>query len=192
MADNEPSPQAIKEKAVYWRMSLICGLIVLSASFVSAAEWNQWRGPNRDGVADPSPALISSLPQGGLKPVWISEEILSGSNGGGWGSPIVSDALVNGEQRQRVYLFAHKRVQVRKPEPKKFLWLAPDKRVGMTDEQYRQYEIKRRDEDEQRAKGVSVLGKRLLHRHRDGQDIVEERATVVLQPVPTIRFPHSC
>ena len=37
-------------------------------------------------------------------------------------------------------------------EESKYPWLAPDKRVGMTDEEYQEYEIKRRDENERQSK----------------------------------------
>lgn len=116
-------------------------LIVSSAA--SAGDWNQWRGPNRDGVAPSSPDLIESLPAGGLKPVWKSESIPSARDGG-WGSPaVVGD---------RVYLYVHQKTKLFDSKPKKFPWLPPDKRSGMTDEEYAAYERNRRDEDEARAK----------------------------------------
>ena len=109
----------------------------------AASEWNQWRGANRDGLDAKSPPLVSSLPDQGLKPVWVSESISSAKNGG-WSSPVVAEG--------RVFLFAHERVQLRELEKKKYPWLAPDKRVGMTPEEYVEYERLRRNEDEERGK----------------------------------------
>ncbi len=172
---------------MYWRVSLAFSWFVLAASFGVAAEWNQWRGPNRDGVAESSPALIDSLPQQGLKPIWISEEILSG-NDGGWGSPIVTEtnATADGESQQRVYLFAHKRIRLRKLEPKKYPWLPPEKRVGMTEEEYRQYEVKRRDEDEERANAFQFLESIYCIDAKTGKTLWKNEQTSVYS-----RFPQS-
>ena len=77
------------------RSSLLC---LIFASSAVAADWPQWRGPNRDGTAPTSPPLIGALPAEGLKPAWVSES-LTGGFAGGWGSPIVADG--------KVYLFVH-------------------------------------------------------------------------------------
>jgi len=126
-------------------MASVLMLASISAT-LSAADWNQWRGNRRNGIAGDSPALLSSLPDTGLKPVWKSEFIGSGKNDGGWGSPVVVNS--DGEAGQRVYLFTHQRVRIRDVPRKKFPWLSPEKRVGMTDQEYREYEISRRNEDE--------------------------------------------
>ena len=112
----------------------------LLASAASAAEWTQWRGDNRNGVAASGPALVETLPAAGLKPVWLSEKIPAG-NDGGWGSPVVADG--------KVYVFAHTRAQQsdkQLPE-RKFPYLADDKRGHLTAEQYAEYEKNRREED---------------------------------------------
>jgi len=116
--------------------------ICLHVALVSAGDWNQWRGANRDGVAADSPTLIEALPDDGIQPEWISAPIKSARDGG-WGSPIVADG--------RVILFAHSREQLRELGPVKFPWLPPEKRGGMTDAEYAEYERNRRDEDEDRA-----------------------------------------
>ncbi|MEK6237440.1 MAG: PQQ-like beta-propeller repeat protein, partial [Planctomycetales bacterium] len=106
-----------------------------------AGDWNQWRGPNRDGAAGDSPPLISSLPKAGLKPLWTSEEIPS-ARSGGWSSPVVAGG--------KTYVFTHSR-KVKEGlglPKKKFPWLAPEKRTGMTAKEYEEYERNRRDEDE--------------------------------------------
>ena len=129
----------------------LCLLITIS-SLISAADWNQWRGSNRDGVAADSPALISKLPETGLTPIWTANGIGSGKNDGGWGSPVViTKPAPEGSRRDTeslVYLFTHKRIKFRDVPKKKYPWLPPEKRVGMTPEQYAEYEVKRRDEDE--------------------------------------------
>lgn len=125
-----------------------CIAALTSTTFVLAGDWTQWRGNDRNGVAVDSPALLTALPESGLKPVWVSEPIGSGKNEGGWGSPVV----VNSDDGQRVYLFTHKRVKIADVPKKKFPWLSPEKRVGMTAEEYAQYEVNRRDEDEAIAK----------------------------------------
>ncbi len=119
--------------------------MVLGLPFVDACagDWNQWRGSNRDGLAVDSPRLIDALPAEGLRPVWKSETIRSGRDGG-WGSPAVADG--------KVYLFAHERIKLSDPGKAKFPWLAPEKRTGMSAEQYAEYEVNRRNEDEARAK----------------------------------------
>lgn len=124
-------------------LSVVC--LTLLAGPLAAADWNQWRGPSRDGLAHESPALLSALPATGLPAVWIAEEEISAAQSGGWSSPIVADG--------RVYLFAHKKTRLKKGAvPKQeFPWLPPEKRVGMSDAEYAEYERKRRDEDEVRA-----------------------------------------
>ncbi|QDU38369.1 outer membrane biogenesis protein BamB [Maioricimonas rarisocia] len=125
---------------------LHAAFIQLVALPVSAGDWNQWRGSGRDGLAETSPPLIETLPPEGLVPVWKSEPIKS-ARSGGWGSPSVAGS--------RVYLFTHEKEQQFDPGKKKFPWLSPDKRVGMTDEEYAEYERNRRDEDEARAKAFA-------------------------------------
>ena len=127
------------------RLTLIVfGLVMLPSLREVAADWPQWRGADRNGYVETS-ALIDSLPAEGLAPKW-SLESFPGGNSGGWSSPIVSDG--------RVYLFSHTKTKNPKVElaESKYPWLSPDKRVGMTDEEYQAYEVKRRDENERRAK----------------------------------------
>ena len=119
-------------------MALVC------APQQADAEWPQWRGADRNGFVE-APALIESLPAEGLAAKW-SLESFPGGNSGGWSSPIISNG--------RVYLFSH--TKTKNPDVElaesKYPWLSPDKRVGMTDEEYQAYEVKRRDENERRSK----------------------------------------
>lgn len=126
------------------RFPVAVALTVCTCLPAVADDWNQWRGPDRDGVAAVSPPLREALPDGGLKPVWITTKDMPQARNGGWSSPVVADG--------RVFLFSHSKIKVAEPGPKKFPWLPPEKRVSMTDEEYQAYEVKRRDEDEARAK----------------------------------------
>lgn len=90
--------------------------------------------------------MMAALPESGLKPVWLSEAKVPSARSGGWGSPIVAGG--------RVMVFTHRRVRVSDGNlPKrKFPWLPPDKRTGMSAQEYAEYEKKRRDEDERFGK----------------------------------------
>jgi len=118
-------------------------LLLLSAS-VACADWPQWRGPDRTGHVD-APPLIRSLPDQGLQPEWTFEG-LKGGNSGGWSSPVIADG--------RVYVYAHTKTRNAEADlgPAKYPWLPPNKRVGMSEAEYEAYEVKRRDENERRAK----------------------------------------
>jgi outer membrane protein assembly factor BamB len=119
--------------------------LALTTLSLHAADWNQWRGPNRNGLAAESPKLIDTLPKDGLKPLWTAGGIKSQFEGG-WGCPVVADG--------KAIIFAHEKVL--RPGvtlgKAKYPWIAPDKRGNMTDAEYEQYEVNRRNEDEERAK----------------------------------------
>jgi outer membrane protein assembly factor BamB len=51
----------------------------------SQADWPQWRGPNRNGVAETSPALIDSFPAEGPLKLWTSSDEIPCGEDGGWG-----------------------------------------------------------------------------------------------------------
>jgi outer membrane protein assembly factor BamB len=123
--------------------SICLVLLFVAGARSHATDWNQWRGNQRNGVAESSPALIEVLPADGLQPLWVSEPIKSAGEGG-WGSPVVAGG--------RVYLFAHTKEKIRELGPQKYPWFAPDTRPDVTPEQYAEYERHRRDEDEERAK----------------------------------------
>ncbi|MCY3018043.1 MAG: PQQ-binding-like beta-propeller repeat protein [Planctomycetota bacterium] len=56
------------------------------AGEVSASDWPQWRGPNRDGVAPSSPKLADAWPKDGPKLLWKSEAISGEADGGSVGN----------------------------------------------------------------------------------------------------------
>jgi outer membrane protein assembly factor BamB len=65
------------------RPLLILAASLSAASLASAAgDWNQWRGPTRNGIAVSSPPLADAWPADGPKVLWDSESIPSNDNGG--------------------------------------------------------------------------------------------------------------
>lgn len=106
-----------------------------------AEDWNQWRGADRDGVAEDSPPLIDSLPDAGLMPLWTSEPIKSAGQGG-WGSPVVAAG--------RVYLFAHVREKVKDLPPPEFPALTEEEQAELSEEELAAYEKQRSEENKQR------------------------------------------
>jgi hypothetical protein len=56
--------------------------VLLLAGWTLAADWPQFRGPNRDGIALQSPPLADSWPKGGPKLVWKSTSLPSQSGSG--------------------------------------------------------------------------------------------------------------
>ena len=169
-----------------------CGfvcLITLSitlSSLVNAGDWTQWRGNDRNGVASDSPSLVASLPEGGLPAAWVSEPIGSGKNEGGWGSPVVVNFPGDKAAEQRVYLFTHRRVKVGEEPKKLFPWLPPEKRVGMSDAEYAEYEVKRRDEDEAIAKAFIFRETIYCLNAADGKEVWKNETDSVYT-----RFPQS-
>jgi len=124
-------------------VSLLSSFVLTGTSV--AEDWGQWRGEYRDGVVHSSPSLRNDLPEKGLEPVWRNID-LPAAEKGGWSSPVIADG--------KVYLFAHKKTKAAEGElgKAKYPYLSPEKRTGMTDEEYEAYEVHRRDEQEQRAK----------------------------------------
>jgi outer membrane protein assembly factor BamB len=58
---------------------VVVGLLFVTGS-TTAADWPQWRGPDRNGLGPKSPALANSLT--GLSPQWLADRIPSGDHGG--------------------------------------------------------------------------------------------------------------
>ncbi|QDT11711.1 PQQ-binding-like beta-propeller repeat protein [Planctomycetes bacterium K23_9] len=139
--------------AVLWMLGTIALGMSLGGTLPNvAADWPQWRGPQRTGYVDAGP-LRTELPTEGLEPVWKFDS-LAGGTSGGWSSPVVVG--------DRVFVYAHTKVKNSDADlgEAKFPWLSPDKRT-MSDAEYQEYETKRRDENERRAKAYS-FSQRLL------------------------------
>src|SRR5437016_4690443 len=79
-------------------------LALLIQWMLAAADWPQWRGPNRDGVWTES-GIVQRLPQSGLKVLWCAPISM------GYSSPVIaagkvylSDAELNQPNiRERVH-----------------------------------------------------------------------------------------
>lgn len=69
-------------------LTVFCTSLALSAS-----DWNQWRGPNRNGVLPGGPKLADVWSTDGPKMVWESEAI-PGNDMGGHGSAVIADGKV--------------------------------------------------------------------------------------------------
>jgi len=64
--------------------TIVTGMVILvwSAALSFGADWNQWRGPNRDGTAPDSPPLAESWGPAGPPKLWASEKIMDGREDG--------------------------------------------------------------------------------------------------------------
>lgn len=74
------------------RHAAFCGL--LSCSLLAhASDWNQWRGPNRNGVLTAGPKLADVWSTDGPPKLWESVEIPANDNGG-HGSAVIANGRV--------------------------------------------------------------------------------------------------
>lgn len=68
--------------------------LLISVTFASlAADWPQWRGPDRNGVAPDSPPLLERISESGLPELWESEPIPANEDGG-LASPVAAGGKV--------------------------------------------------------------------------------------------------
>jgi outer membrane protein assembly factor BamB len=80
----------------------ICSVCFLACTVTWAADWPQWRGPNRDGVS-PETSLLDSWPKGGPPLVWKTHGL-----GEGYASPAVSSGhlYIQGQQGDEEFVLA--------------------------------------------------------------------------------------
>ena len=82
----------------------IIGLAVSVGASAWGADYGQWRGPSRSGVAANSPPLLASWPAEGPKQLWVSDPAVPGGGGGGYSSVVAAGG--------RVYVYANWRYDV--------------------------------------------------------------------------------
>src|SRR6476620_9175174 len=67
---------------------LLSGFLITSFLVLAAADWPQWRGPNRDGISKES-GLLHQWPEGGPKLIWQRTDM-----GDGFSTPsVVGDRM---------------------------------------------------------------------------------------------------
>jgi outer membrane protein assembly factor BamB len=77
--------------------TIIVGLLALLSSNLSAADWPQWRGPNRDGISKET-GLLGAWPAEGPRLVWQVKDL-----GGGYATPSVAGG--------RIYIVSNKGIE---------------------------------------------------------------------------------
>jgi outer membrane protein assembly factor BamB len=65
-------------------LSVLAGAVLLTPLTALAADWPQWRGPNRDGVSKET-GLLRQWPEEGPKPAWKATDI-----GNGYSTPSIA------------------------------------------------------------------------------------------------------
>jgi len=85
------------------RLCLVMLSLSSAPAAAQAADWPQWRGPDRDGHADGEIALPGTWPKAGPLKLWTSEKVLS-AGWGGYGSAVVADG--------RVYVYCNWKTRV--------------------------------------------------------------------------------
>ena len=94
---------------------------LLASSFIHAADWPQWRGPNRDGTS-PETGLLKQWPEGGPKLLWQTKGL-----GDGYSTPSVVG--------NRLYLISNRGlenefVQCLNAQDGSEIWTTPIGKVG--------------------------------------------------------------
>lgn len=103
------------------RSVALCAVLCLSVICVSAADWPQWRGPERSGVSKES-GLLKEWPAGGPKLLWQVNDL-----GDGYSTPVVVGS--------RIYMMSNNGmdnefVQARSTETGKVIWTTRVGNVG--------------------------------------------------------------
>lgn len=76
----------MKKKMLWW----LCGVSLYAAGALVAADWPEFRGPNRDGYSKET-GLLRSWPASGPPLLWKV-----GNRGAGWGTPSVAEGRIFG------------------------------------------------------------------------------------------------
>jgi outer membrane protein assembly factor BamB len=97
------------------RVTITLGLLLLLPFVVRAADWPQWRGPNRDNVWNET-AILKTFPADGLKIRWRVPV------GPGWSSPVVVQGRVYLTDMRLDKPRAWERIQCFKETTGKLLW----------------------------------------------------------------------
>jgi outer membrane protein assembly factor BamB len=97
-------------KAPLWILSL------LIHGMIFAADWPQWRGPNRDGVWS-EPGILTSFPAAGLEPKWTVPV------GYGYSSPVIAGGRVYLSDLVLAKPLVHERTRCFNARSGKQLWL---------------------------------------------------------------------
>src|SRR5688572_16877073 len=63
-----------------YRLPVLCLFAVLATTIATAADWPQWRGPDRTDISKES-GLLKSWPEGGPKQVWLFKDAGLGYSG---------------------------------------------------------------------------------------------------------------
>jgi outer membrane protein assembly factor BamB len=71
---------------------LIVGMTTSFAGW-AGAEWNQWRGPGRNGIAEAGEAGVGKFPESGLPVLWETGAV-PGDHDGGHGSPVTAGGRI--------------------------------------------------------------------------------------------------
>src|SRR4051812_9913903 len=98
MTSGEAAMKSSRSFAGYVALAAIillapCCAAEMTSTAPAPADWPQWRGPNRDGVAPSGPKLLDTWPKEGPKQLWKSGWIPAG-HAGGIGSPVVAEGKV--------------------------------------------------------------------------------------------------
>src|SRR4051794_2958567 len=88
-------------KRLALKFTIIVATVILSLTAAAAeiqkqagAEWPQWRGPDRNGIAENSPKLLDKWPADGPALAWKYPIFHSTPTDGGMGSPVVASGKV--------------------------------------------------------------------------------------------------
>ncbi len=82
---------------------LLSTAAILAAVSLAGADWPQWRGPGRDGIAPAGPKLLDKWPKAGPLKLWDTEKLPAGGSAG-YSCPVVVDG--------KVYTFVNRRYNV--------------------------------------------------------------------------------